>query len=173
MSEINVTLKTIIFTIFIPGTVVIFIPWLLIGFWSQQVDLGILSLVGIFLLSIGLLIYGYSVLSFLKIGKGTPMIFFMEKLEKIFGLEPESLVQNGLYRYSRNPMYLSVVILVLGEGLLLQSPIIMTWGIVSFFLFHFVVCFLEEPHLKKKHKEEYENYLKNTPRWIGIPKPKK
>ncbi|MHA2245752.1 MAG: methyltransferase family protein [Candidatus Hodarchaeales archaeon] len=170
MTEVDVTIKAIIFTIIVPGTVVVFIPWLLSSFWYTQIELGILRIFGILLISIGLVFYGYSVLSFLIIGKGTPMIFFMKKVEKIFGLEPDKLVQSGLYQYSRNPMYLGVVILIFGEGLLFQLPILLILGVVSFILFHLVVCFVEEPHLKRKHKEEYENYLGNTHRWIGFRK---
>ncbi|MFX0181840.1 MAG: methyltransferase family protein [Candidatus Hodarchaeota archaeon] len=159
--------KTLIFTIIIPGTVIIIFPLLLSSIWHQKLEIGILPILGLLLIMIGFVFYFYSVLSFLIIGEGTPMIFFMKKLEKIFGLEPDKLVRSGLYQYSRNPMYLGVVLLVLGEGLIFQLLIVIIWGFISFILFHLVVCFIEEPHLKRKHGKEYEDYLKNTPRWIG------
>ncbi|MFX0016035.1 MAG: methyltransferase family protein [Promethearchaeota archaeon] len=173
MKGFDLIIKTCIFTIFIPGTVVIFIPWFLSSLWPQKINLGATHILGILLISIGFVFYCYSGISFLITGEGTPMIFFMKKLEKIFGLEPDKLVKIGLYRYSRNPMYLGVVVLILGEGVLFQFPIIIIWSIVSFILFHFVVYFIEEPHLRKKHKKEYENYMEATPRWIGIPKSEK
>ncbi|UCE13790.1 MAG: isoprenylcysteine carboxylmethyltransferase family protein [Candidatus Heimdallarchaeota archaeon] len=167
----TITIKTLIFTVVVPGTVVIIIPIFLSMIWYQKVELGVLRLLGGFLILLGLFLYFYSVLSFLN-EKGTPMIFFMKKMEKIFGIEPEKLVKSGLYQYTRNPMYLGVVLLSLGEGLIFQLPIVIIWAVFCFIIFHFVVYFIEEPHLMRKHGKEYEDYLKNTPRWICIRKTK-
>ncbi len=96
------------------------------------------------------------------------MIFFMKKTEKIFGKEPDNIVDTLFYRFSRNPMYLGVVTLIFGLGILLESLSVILWAFISFIIFHFVVLTLEEPHLREKFGVQYELYCKKTPRWIGI-----
>ncbi|MHA1968753.1 MAG: methyltransferase family protein [Candidatus Hodarchaeales archaeon] len=166
-----IAFKTIAFTIFIPGIVVIIFPLILSTLLPNKFEIGEFYAFGYLFIVIGIVFYTYSVLSFLFNGEGTPMIFFMRKLERIFGVEPSKLVQNGLYNYTRNPMYLGVVLIVIGEGLLIQNILILLWGILAFSIFHLVVSFLEEPHLLKKHGQNYKDYMKKTPRWIGIRKP--
>lgn len=139
------------FTIFIPGIIVILFPLILNTIWPNTFEIGVFSALGHLFIIAGLVFYAHSTFSFLFIGEGTPMIFFMRKLEKKFGVEPNKLVQNGLYNYTRNPMYLRVVLMVIGEGLVIQNIFILFWGILVFFIFHLVISFLEEPHLLKKH----------------------
>ena len=90
---------------------------------------------GIPFLIIGLVFYLLSVYSFIVKGGGTPMIFFMEKTEKIFGKEPSFLVNSFLYKFCRNPMYLGVVITILAVGILVESISILIWMILVFVIF--------------------------------------
>ena len=76
------------------------------------------------------------------------------------------MVSSGLYKYSRNPMYIGVMITVVGEGLYLQYSTILWYALSLFIIFNFVVIFIEEPHLEKKFGDEYKNYKKKTRRWI-------
>jgi protein-S-isoprenylcysteine O-methyltransferase Ste14 len=172
MKRLSILMRTLIYTILIPGSVVLFIPWLLINFWDSAANFGFFRYFGLLVMIVGLFFYLFAVAAFFSI-KGTPMIFFMKRLEKVFGLEPDKLVSAGLYKYSRNPMYLGVVLLILGEGILFESVTLLIWGALCFVIFHFVVYYLEEPHLRQKHGPEYQSYLQNTPRWFGWPKEKR
>ena len=107
-------------------------------------------------------------------GKYNPRRLILDALlglkEKIFGKEPEYLVTSVLYRFSRNPMYLGVIILIFGIGIILESISIVSWFILLWLGFHIVVVKFEEPHLREKFGQSYVNYCKKTPRWMGFPR---
>ena len=166
--ELSDVFKSVIFTLFVPGTVVGVIPTLLYFFLQLTIILAGFRFIGILFLVTGGLFYLFSVFSFLKQGKGTPMIFFMEKTHKIFGKEPIKLVNSILYKFSRNPIYLGVIIFIFGLGLFLESGSILTWSIIALVIFHLVIVKLEEPHLREKYGAIYREYCKETPRWIGM-----
>ena len=165
--------KSIIFTFFIPGTVVGGIPVLLYYFLRIYLRLDGFRYIGIIFINIGAIFYLCSVASFIIQGRGTPMIYFMEKTDKLFGKEPIALVTSTLYKFSRNPMYLGVIVATFGIGNLLESQYILIWSLLSFIIFHFVIIKLEEPHLREKFGMVYVQYCKNTPRWIGFRKIKR
>jgi protein-S-isoprenylcysteine O-methyltransferase Ste14 len=81
--------------------------------------------------------------------RGTPAIFFTRRLKFLIGEEPSTLVHEGLYRLSRNPMYLGVVLVVLGQATLFASLAVTVYGLALGLLFHLAVVFLEEPHLRR------------------------
>ena len=79
---------------------------------------------------------------------------------------PKDLVARGLYRFVRNPMYISVLLVLLGESLVLQSADLLRYaGVagVGFFLF---VLLYEEPALRSKFGPSYQRYCEEVPRWI-------
>lgn len=160
--------RSFIFTFFIPGTVVGGIPALLYFFLRGRIIIGSFRYIGVIFVCIGTLFYLLSVISFINQGSGTPMIYFMKKTEKIFGKEPKKLVSSMIYKFSRNPMYFGVVLTTFGVGILLESISVITWAILSFIIFHFVIIKLEEPHLREKYREFYIHYCNKTPRWILI-----
>lgn len=161
------TIKSIIFTLIVPGFVLGYVPYILYDA-QGSFGIGILRNIGWLLIALGTLLYAWSVLNFLIEGNGTPAIWFTKQLKKLIGEEPSKLVSSGLYKISRNPMYLGVLMIVFGQSILLESKSILIYTGILAVLFHLVVVFLEEPHLKKKYGEEYERYLKNTPRWLGL-----
>lgn len=77
---------------------------------------------------------------------------------------PERLVAGGLFRYVRNPMYLDAVLVLFGEALLLQSFIIFFYAIFMWISFHLFVVYNEEPRLRERFGEEYEEYVRRDPR---------
>lgn len=113
------------------------------------------NLLGIPLIIIGI---GISILGSIKFEKEitTSMTFDI----------PRVLVINGLYRYSRNPMYLGFIFFILGIWLLMAS-LSSFFVVVLFFLSldRYYIPF-EEAVLRKKFGEDYLEYKKNVRRWI-------
>src|ERR1700689_300646 len=102
-------LRGLIFTALVPMVIAYFLPrW--VGYHPA------VRLAGWFLIAPGILIYALCLVRFLAAG-GTPAIFFTRPLRFLIGETPAALVSEGLYRYSRNPMYLGVLLTIFGQGL--------------------------------------------------------
>jgi protein-S-isoprenylcysteine O-methyltransferase Ste14 len=76
------------------------------------------------------------------------------------------LVVDGWYRYVRNPMYVAVVTIILGQALLFGSGAAFAWGVVVFAAVHLFVVAYEEPTLSGQFSEEYASYRANVGRWL-------
>jgi steroid 5-alpha reductase family enzyme len=91
-----------------------------------------------------------------KIGKGTPAPTD----------PPTVLVTSGLYRWTRNPIYMGGLLIVLGHYLYSQSRILLAYLALVFLFFHCIVIFYEEPHMRRQFGEAYKQYCKQVPRWF-------
>jgi protein-S-isoprenylcysteine O-methyltransferase Ste14 len=158
-------LRGLIFTALVPAMVAFVLPLTVDpqahragGFWN-------LASIPI---AAGTLIYVLCLIRFLAAG-GTPAIFFTRPLRFLLGEEPASLVSSGLYRFSRNPMYVGVLLAVFGQAALYASPRIAAYGCAAFLVFHGVVVFIEEPHLRATRGPSYQLYCRTVPRWLGWP----
>ncbi|HEX4066316.1 MAG TPA: isoprenylcysteine carboxylmethyltransferase family protein [Acidobacteriaceae bacterium] len=158
-------LRGIVFSVLVPGLVAFFVPqWLphgpLAGGWSS---------LGWLILFAGGVLYARCLVDFLVAG-GTPAIYFTRPLRGVLGEEPQRLVHTGLYRYSRNPMYVGVFLVIAGQACLFRSRAIGLYLGAAMIFFHCVVIFLEEPHLARARGVAYDEYRRHVPRWIGIPR---
>ena len=115
----------------------------------------------------GTLIYLWCLRLFLAAG-GTPAIHFTRPLRFLIGEPPQGLVLDGLYRFSRNPMYMGVLTAIFGQAMLFASPRIAGYGCVVFACFYLIVVLVEEPHLRTTLGQPYELYCLTVPRWIGV-----
>lgn len=79
---------------------------------------------------------------------------------------PEKLVVTGLYRYVRNPIYIAVVAVIIGQALLFGDRRLLWYGALLWLFFHVWVVMIEEPTLKQTFGTEYERFRTNVPRWI-------
>jgi protein-S-isoprenylcysteine O-methyltransferase Ste14 len=79
---------------------------------------------------------------------------------------PQKLVVTGLYRYVRNPIYIAVVAIILGQALLFGDGRLLWYGALLWLFFHVAVVVFEEPSLKQTFDTEYERFRTNVPRWI-------
>ncbi len=81
-------------------------------------------------------------------------------------------VTKGVYRISRNPMYLGMFLIFVGTGIACVSWVFLLLTVVFVILFHTAVA-SEERFCLQKYGNAYREYMDRTPRWIGIPKSKK
>ena len=100
----------------------------------------IMQIIGIGLIILGISIYFYCFWLFLNIGKGTPFP----------ANPPRELVRNGPYEFSRNPMYLALLIILVGEFLLFGHFLLLIYTFFIAILFHLYITSVEEPDLTKK-----------------------
>jgi len=82
---------------------------------------------------------------------------------------PDKLITKGIYRYSRNPMQLSQVVVFLGVGIAIASWVFLLLSVVYMFT-PILWVDAEERHCLKHYGDAYREYMKRTPRYIGIPK---
>lgn len=152
-----VLLKTIVFTFLVPGSVTILIPyWLLSSGSALPLELGRFRYFGALPILIGAAIYFWCAWDFTFAGRGTPAPID----------PPKELVARGLYRYVRNPMYVGILAILVGEASLFASKELFAYAAVMFLVFFLAVMLYEEPALKQKFGEPYRRYCRDVPRWI-------
>jgi protein-S-isoprenylcysteine O-methyltransferase Ste14 len=78
----------------------------------------------------------------------------------------KTLVVTGSYRFVRNPMYVAVVSLILGQALLFGSVAALIYGLVVWLTVHLFVLGYEEPTLSRDYADQYDHYRRNVRRWI-------
>lgn len=152
-----VALKTLVFTIVVPGTVLGVVPWLLLRQSGEAViPSPSLWLIGLFPFLAGAILYLWCAGAFTFIGKGTPAPIDA----------PVFLVRSGPYRWVRNPMYIGVFSVLLGEVILFHSLNLLVYMLLAGIVVHLFVVFYEEPTLRRQFGESYEAYLRTVPRWL-------
>ena len=95
-------------------------------------------------------------LDFFVKGKGTPATID----------PPKKLVVTGLYLHTRNPMYIGVLLILLGYSIWCLSLSLLLYTGAVFFVGHLFVILYEEPTLKQKFGNNYITYCQQVPRWI-------
>src|SRR6476661_1251635 len=141
-------LGSAIFLVIAPGTLAVYVPWTFTR-WRMAPQL-----------------FGFSslrILGGLMIAAGLPVLLDCFARFAIQGLgtpapvaPPERLVVTGLYRYVRNPMYVSVVAIIVGQALLFGDWRLIVYGAVFSLACHAFVLVYEEPTLRRKFGAQYE-----------------
>jgi protein-S-isoprenylcysteine O-methyltransferase Ste14 len=148
---------SLVFLVVAPGVVAGLVPWLLTG-WQLRGPLPYwapLWVGGMLLVGAGLFVLISAFTRFVVEGLGTPAPV----------APTEQLVVGGLYRYVRNPMYLAVAAIILGQALALAQVILLPYA-AAFALA--VVAFVrryEEPTLRRQFGEQYDAYCRAVPAW--------
>jgi len=78
----------------------------------------------------------------------------------------EVLVVSGLYRYVRNPMYVAVFAIVLGQAVLFASGATAVYAACTWIACTLFVLLYEEPTLRRRYGAQYETYCRHVRRWI-------
>jgi len=81
-------------------------------------------------------------------------------------MPPKRLVVTGFYRYVRNPIYIAVTALIVGQGLLFGSVTLLEYGAIVWGVFFLFVVAHEEPALGEQFGDEYKRYRANVRRWL-------
>ena len=154
---------SLIFLVVVPGTVAGAVPFLMTRWRVQPMlpELGASRFVGGMLVLLGLASLVESVLRFALVGLGTPAPV----------APPTRLVVSGQYRIVRNPMYVAVLAIVLGQALLLGSAALLGYAVALWVLFFAFVLLYEEPVLRARFGESYEAYRRHVRRWWPRPRP--
>jgi len=153
-------INSILLAILVGSFFMLIIPFLLI-YLNARINLPVFSnlfftIVGLFLIFIGTAVFLYCSGLFIKIGKGTPA-----PIEP-----PKKLVIKGLYKFTRNPIYLGYMSIFFGEFFIFGQFLLLVYFILSISLIHFYVFCREEPLLKRRFGKDYIEYMKRVPRWF-------
>jgi protein-S-isoprenylcysteine O-methyltransferase Ste14 len=81
----------------------------------------------------------------------------------------ETLVVSGQYRWVRNPMYVAVLSLIVGQALLFGSTALLWYALAIAAAFHAFVLGYEEPTLARRYGDSYERYRSSVNRWLPRP----
>ncbi len=149
------TLKSLFFLVFVPGLFVGCIP-LTFLFSGPHIETSILADLAFPLWLVGGFMILWCFWDFLIKGHGTPAPID----------PPKELVVSGLYRFVHNPMYVGVMLMLVGHILWFGGLWLSIYAVFFFVAFHLFVTFYEEPDLQKRLGDSYEAYSESVPRWI-------
>lgn len=138
----------------LPGVVAIAVPALLA--MSRLKAGGAFHAVGLLPLGLGFVLLLWCVRDFYVAGRGTLAPW----------APPRHLVTSGLYRFSRNPMYVAVALMLGGWALSFASPTLLIYAVFVIVAFQLRVVFGEEPWLARTHGAAWEEYRARVPRWL-------
>jgi protein-S-isoprenylcysteine O-methyltransferase Ste14 len=151
-------LRSLGFTLFVPGAVTVLFPWLLLrsGLAATVLPLGSLAFGGLLPLAAGIALYARCAWDFAVVGRGTPAPYD----------PPRRLVTTGPFAYVRNPIYLAVLLVIFGEAVLLRSATLLGYTLFLWVAFHLRIVHFEERRLRAEFGEAFERYRGQVPRWI-------
>jgi len=154
---ISLALRSLLWTFLLPGIFAGYVPLRFFGLARVQVSFqNPLHLVGLLTLGLGAALLLTCIWEFARSGRGT-----LSPVDP-----PRELVVRGLYRYVRNPMYLSVTMIVFGELLLTGSRGLLLYWVIWFVGVNLFVMGYEEPTLRRRFGESYERYTREVRRWL-------
>lgn len=145
--------RALFFVVLMPGVVAGYVPLRLVNFSSPAA--GPASAAAAVVILAGVAALAWCVFDFFAAGRGT-----LAPVDP-----PRQLVVRGLYRFTRNPMYNAVALILAGEALLFRSTVVLWYAAVVAALFHLFVVFYEEPALTSRFGDGYRDYRRAVPRW--------
>ena len=136
----------------LPGIVAFIVPALLV----PSIQTGAVHGEGLVLFFAGVFVLLWCVRDFYVAGKGTLAPWD----------PPRHLVRVGLYRFSRNPMYVGVLLILIGWTAAFRTRSLVIYTITVAILFHLRVIIFEEPWLARTFAQEWPPYKSRVPRWL-------
>jgi protein-S-isoprenylcysteine O-methyltransferase Ste14 len=145
---------TIVFLLVAPGVVAGLVPWLLTKWDSSGPPLW-LQVIGWLAVAAGAAVLLEAFARFVIEGIGTPAPI----------APTNELVVGGLYRYVRNPMYLAVATLILGQAAILGNWLLVAYAAAFLAVVWSFVHWYEEPSLRRRFGAVYDEYVSRVPGW--------
>jgi protein-S-isoprenylcysteine O-methyltransferase Ste14 len=149
-------LRNLFWTILIPGAVTVYLPLLILGRFRVPELWGPLQWLALPVGVTGVIILVYCIATFGISGRGT-----LSPLDA-----PRRLVVRGLYRYVRNPMYCGVLLILLAEVCFFTSIDLPEYAAGWLIFIHLVVVFYDEPALRRRFGDSYDDYSRVVRRWV-------
>ena len=146
---------SLLFLLVAPGVVAGLIPWAITG-WRVETGSTPARLAGALLIAIGVGFLLHAFARFVLEGFGTPAPV----------APPTRLVVGGSYRYVRNPMYLALEAVIVGQVLFFGQPVLLAWAAAFGAAVFTFVRLYEEPTLARQFGPSYEAYRHAVPGWI-------
>lgn len=158
MREHGHFLRSIAYVGFGIGTLVVLFPWAIraLGIEVLAFDPRMLRWPGAAVAALGAVMYFSCAWDFNATGRGTPA----------FWEPPRRFVRNRWFDAVRNPMYLGVALMNVGQGVFFGSVAIVVYAVLVTAAFHGFVVLYEEPHLRRVYGESYRAYCERVPRWL-------
>jgi protein-S-isoprenylcysteine O-methyltransferase Ste14 len=144
-----------LFLLVAPGVMAGVVPWALTGWRSTEPPL-VLVIAGALLVAAGVVVLLNTFVRFVREGRGTPAPV----------APTERLVVGGLYRHVRNPMYVAVIAVILGQALLLGRPVLALYAALFWLVVASFVRYYEEPTLSERYGAQYDAYRRAVPAWL-------
>jgi protein-S-isoprenylcysteine O-methyltransferase Ste14 len=151
-------LGSALFLVVAPGTLAVYLPWMITR-WRELppfLNTPLTHFLGVFFVAAGVPVLMECFLRFALRGRGTPAPI----------APPLHLVVSGLYRYVRNPMYVAVVSVILGQALWFGSRPLLLYAVFIWLMFHVWVMVYEEPALRASFPKEFQEYCASVCRWL-------
>jgi protein-S-isoprenylcysteine O-methyltransferase Ste14 len=146
-------LRAVVAFVALPGIVAYVLPLLLA---PAPGDTPPWHWAGLALITAGTVLLLWCVRDFYVAGKGTLAPWS----------PPRNLVVTGLYRFSRNPMYVAVSIVLLGWAVWYTSTGLLLYAAIVAIAFQLRILLYEEPHLENAFGQEWLEYRKHVRRWF-------
>lgn len=145
--------RALIAFLVLPGVVAFGLPALFVWPIATRTS----DLVGLAPFGAGVIVLLWCVRDFYVAGKGTLAPWD----------PPRRLVRVGLYRFSRNPMYVGVLLILVGWTVAFQTRSLLIYTITVAILFHLRVIWFEEPWLARTFPDDWVRYKSSVKRWLG------
>src|SRR5918996_1026306 len=148
--------RSLLWAALLPGVLAGYVPWRFFGLGQVTLALRPAHVAGLAGVVLGTVLLAACIWEFAARGRGT-----LAPVDP-----PRELVVRGLYRYVRNPMYLAVTTIILGEVLLTSSRALLAYWVIWFVAVNLFVLGYEEPTLRRRFGASYERYTRQVGRWI-------
>lgn len=155
MRRTTASIGSFLFLLLAPGTVAGVVPYWLTG-WRLTAAPWPLRALGAALITLGVVLLVSCFARFAWVGRGTPAPI----------APPERLVVSGAYAHVRNPMYVALVALILGQAALLPDLRLVGYAAAVWLTTHLFVLAYEEPTLRRSFPQDYAAFFAAVPRWI-------